>query len=433
MVGTVIKSLVSQGKRVIIPDFGAFLIKDCTLSNILTKENVTFSPFLKYNDGFLENELAHKHGLHKEDARLQVAAFVNAVKTSIFIDERAFEVTGFGFFYKDKQGNVTFSVNRPFEIEATRKIESNTDITYEDKSAIDEDVLVEDSTQEAACFISNSTIPLEKEIEADENIGEESVVDVIEKELVEIEVKSEKKSEKKTDSLPTKEIQLEVKQEKELKNPDNNSSNNTPSKRKPKKLLVSFIMIVVALFVLNLFWTDLFGTKSDASKPQIVLDPIDTEQKEVETEKVEAKEVAQDAIDNEVVATVEKAVKNASSNTYPVEKEVKKSTETRKNPVKEKEKDTNSKKVSNTESKKLSKESSANETKSYVVVLGSFETNENAEKHVANLAKKKVKGHVVHRSKVYSVVTSTFKTYDEAQKERDRVKVLGVDGWISSK
>ena len=80
MVGTVIKSIVSQGKRVIIPDFGAFLIKDSSLNPIITKENVTFSPFLRYNDGFLESELAHAEGLHKDEASAKLTDFIQKIK-----------------------------------------------------------------------------------------------------------------------------------------------------------------------------------------------------------------------------------------------------------------------------------------------------------------------------------------------------------------
>ena len=423
MVGTVIKSLVSQGKRVIIPDFGAFLIKDSTLSSILTKDNVTFSPFLKYNDGFLENELAHKYGLHKDDARLQVAAFVDAVKTTLNIDKKAYEVPGMGFFYKDKQGNAAFSVARPYE-EPPVKAESSMPVAEAAASAVEEDELVGKPVEEAASAIPNIIFSPTK-VEDSATYKDKDVEPAIEK-SEEKPVIVEVKAEKKVTNQASKAIEEVVKQ-KEVKS---ESDRSTPpaTRRKPKTLLVGFILLVGALFVLNFFWTDIFGTKSDASKPKIVLDPIDSEQKAAETEKLEAKEVAQDAIDNEVVSTVEKTVNKTSSTDE--EKPVKAA-----EPVKKPEdrKPADSKKGSAAETKKVAKESSSTENKTYVVVLGSFETNESAEKHVDNLAKKKIKGHVIHRSAVYSVVTTTFKTYEEAQKERDRVKAFGVDGWISSK
>lgn len=428
MVGTVIKSLVSQGKRVIIPDFGAFLIKDSTLSSILTKDNVTFSPFLKYNDGFLENELAHKYGLHKDDARLQVAAFVEAVKTTLNIDKKAYEVPGMGFFYKDKQGNAAFSVARPYE-EPAVKDEGSLAVAEVTGSAVEENKLVGKPVEEAVSAIPNIIFsPTKVEDSAtykDKDV--EPVIDKIEEKPVIVEVKAEKK----VDNQASKAIEEVVKQ-KEVKSESDRSTPSAP-RRKPKTLLVGFILLVGALFVLNFFWTDIFGTKSDALKPKIVLDPIDSEQKAAETEKLEAKEVAQDAIDNGVVSTVEKTVNKTSSTDE--EKTVKAAEPEKKSLEKKKEdsKPSDSKKVFAADTKKAAKESSSTENKTYVVVLGSFQTSESADKHVDNLAKKKIKGHVIHRSAVYSVVTATFKTYEEAQKERDRVKAFGVDGWISSK
>lgn len=425
MVGTVIKSLVSQGKRVIIPDFGAFLIKDSTLSSILTKDNVTFSPFLKYNDGFLENELAHKYGLHKDDARLQVAAFVDAVKTSLNIDRKAYEVPGLGFFYKDKQGNAAFSIARPYDEPPVAVEDGLVETTVNDKP-IEEEELVGKPVEENTGAIPSIVFSPAK---ADDAVPA-PVVEISEEKPESVDEKVEKKAEKRVDHQASK---ASISKETTNERVEDSGRSNPSPRKKSRTLLVSFILLVGALLVLNFFWTDIFGTRTDASKSKIVLDPIDSEQKEAETEKVEAKEVAQDAIDNEVVATVEKAA-NASSSSAgkKAEKEVKQAEKSEKEPVKKVEKSADSKKVTSSDIKKETKEGSTG-PKSFVVVLGSFETKESAEKHVDNLAKKKVKGHVIHRSAVYSVVTATFKTYEEAQKEKDHLKALGVDGWISSK
>ncbi|WP_320052995.1 SPOR domain-containing protein [uncultured Acetobacteroides sp.] len=423
MVGTVIKSLVSQGKRVIIPDFGAFLIKDSTLSSILTKENITFSPFLKYNDGFLEGELAHAHGLPKDDARLQVAAFVEAVKTALNVDKKAYEIPGLGFFYKDKQGNAAFSITSPSE-EAPVKAAASMPVAEVAPSAPVEPELVGKPVEEAASAIPNIIFsPSQAEAPAADTGKEvEPVLEQIEQKPAAAEVKAEKKVE----SRPSKPIKEEKKQEQVTRASE--TSTPTAPRRKPKALLVSFILLAGALFVLNFFWSDIFGSQSDASKPKIVLDPIDSEQKAAETEKLEAKEVAQDAIDDQVVSTVEKTVNKPTSTDQ--EKPVKDA-----EPAKKVEapKSADSKKVAAADPKKGAKESSSTAGKTYVVVLGSFQTSEGADKHVENLAKKKIKGHVLHRSTVYSVVTATYKTYEEAQAEQERAKSLGVDGWISSK
>jgi cell division septation protein DedD/nucleoid DNA-binding protein len=423
MVGTVIKSLVSQGKRVIIPDFGAFLIKDSTLSIIIAKDNVTFSPFLKYNDGFLENELAQQQGLHKEDARQLVAAFVEAVKTSLNVDKKAYEIPGLGFFYKDKQGNAAFSTMLPSELSSVTPVTARLDVAVTVTSSAAAP-LVGKLVEEVAGEIPTITFSPPKD-EATTASAAPVATAKEEEEPAPANARTEKKVAAQAPVPPKKEEPVAPVGQELSRNP-------VPTK-KSKPLLVGFILLVGALFALNFFWTDIFGTNADASKPKIVLDPIDSEQKEAETEKVEAKEVAQDAIDNEVVTTVEKTVtRQALGTSSSSEQTAGKATDTKNQAVKETVKATTTK-SSVPNLKKASGETAGAEPKTYVVVLGSFETSENAEKHVANLAKKKVKGYVVHRSQKYSVVSASFKSYDEAQAESERIKALGVDGWISSK
>ncbi|HQE55179.1 hypothetical protein, partial [Tenuifilum sp.] len=66
---SILAELIRKNKRLIIPNVGAFLHRD-TESN--TQLSVTFSPFLKYNDGQLEDLLISNHGLSKIEAAEQV-------------------------------------------------------------------------------------------------------------------------------------------------------------------------------------------------------------------------------------------------------------------------------------------------------------------------------------------------------------------------
>ena len=56
MTQKVLYELITQKSRVILPEFGAFLVKDDG-SKTFNPENVSFSPFLKYNDGMVEDYL----------------------------------------------------------------------------------------------------------------------------------------------------------------------------------------------------------------------------------------------------------------------------------------------------------------------------------------------------------------------------------------
>lgn len=67
---TYIKELLNTNNRVIIPDFGAFIVKHGA------KRLVIFNEFLKYNDGLLIDFVAEKEGIPKDDASKKVTEFV---------------------------------------------------------------------------------------------------------------------------------------------------------------------------------------------------------------------------------------------------------------------------------------------------------------------------------------------------------------------
>lgn len=403
MVGSVIKSLILQGKRVIIPDFGAFLIKDGSANPILTKENVTFSPFLRYNDGFLELEVAHTHNLHKDEANIKVAEYVHLIKSTLFEKDALFHVNGVGYFYNDGKGNTCFSIELPAEAAhfESASSESKAAQTSVEKEPLEVVKLKEESSK------SNEIedIAESNKEKVATNLREEHPFDG----RVEI---------KHNSSLTDNDVaEIEKEEEKENVITIGSTNNIPPSKRFSRGLLVGFILLIVCLFSLNVFWSDIFGAKSEQEKTQIILDPIDQERVVEEKNKIEAKERVQDAISNEVVSTVEKAVQSSSK---PKDKE------STPNSVAAKKKEEVSKK----------EESKAKEgalADGYVIVLGSFGTAENAQKHVQELSKRNIKAKVVVRSKMSSVISGDYKTYDEAKAAQSRIKALGFDGWITRK
>jgi hypothetical protein len=82
--------LIRSNRRVIIPDIGAFI----TNSSV---ENTVFSPLLKHNDGFLENEI-QKEGIANPAVFLRELA-----ENIISVVERGqhFRIVGLGYFFKD--------------------------------------------------------------------------------------------------------------------------------------------------------------------------------------------------------------------------------------------------------------------------------------------------------------------------------------------
>ncbi|MDR2383107.1 MAG: SPOR domain-containing protein [Prevotellaceae bacterium] len=105
-------TLIRSNRRVIIPDIGAFITNS-------PDESTVFSPLLKHNDGFLENEL-------------QKAGFVNPVvflrelaENIIFILERGqcYHIAGAGYFFKEESIRFAFE---DAEKDAVREHSDNT-------------------------------------------------------------------------------------------------------------------------------------------------------------------------------------------------------------------------------------------------------------------------------------------------------------------
>ena len=74
-----LKELVENNARVILPEFGAFLVKDDG-SGKFNPDNVSFSPFLMYNDGMLEDSFAKQLSITKDEASKKIKEFVESVK-----------------------------------------------------------------------------------------------------------------------------------------------------------------------------------------------------------------------------------------------------------------------------------------------------------------------------------------------------------------
>ena len=100
--------LIHQNTRIILPEFGAFLVKDSGEKGF-NPSNVSFSPFLRYNDGMLEVYVAKKRGISKEEASKDVHEFVENLKNEL-LEKGSFEVDGLGHLMRDQRGSLSFSL-----------------------------------------------------------------------------------------------------------------------------------------------------------------------------------------------------------------------------------------------------------------------------------------------------------------------------------
>lgn len=102
MISKYLKTLLADHKRVIIPDFGGFVVKRSAAGDI-----ISFNSFLKFNDDLLANLIVEREGVEKSQALKQLKAFVKEINTSLD-DSGKFEILDVGFLIKDKKGNVRF-------------------------------------------------------------------------------------------------------------------------------------------------------------------------------------------------------------------------------------------------------------------------------------------------------------------------------------
>ena len=99
-----IKELALSNRRVIIPDLGAFLSKEGDGD----EKNLIFSSFLKYNDGFLEKQLAEKEKVDRSQAIEEIKKFVAEV-TKALQARQSYAIDGFGVFHMDERGSIAFA------------------------------------------------------------------------------------------------------------------------------------------------------------------------------------------------------------------------------------------------------------------------------------------------------------------------------------
>lgn len=109
MITSYLKELIDHNNRIIIPDFGAFMIQDTPEG-----KQITFNDFLKFNDGLLVNQIIKAEKTSKNQASEQIKEFIKEVE-NCFAANKPYELTGLGFLTKDSHGNIKFEKTSAFQ------------------------------------------------------------------------------------------------------------------------------------------------------------------------------------------------------------------------------------------------------------------------------------------------------------------------------
>ena len=97
-----IVSLLKQKNRVIIPELGAFIVKQST------PKTYVFNEFLKYNDGMLIEHVMKEENISKDEATTKVDNYVIDINSKLNIGE-AHSIDMLGTLKKDRGGKVQFA------------------------------------------------------------------------------------------------------------------------------------------------------------------------------------------------------------------------------------------------------------------------------------------------------------------------------------
>ena len=105
-----IYELLQKHSRVIIPNFGAFLIKDKAKISVEGNQNITisFNDFLKFNDGILIDYIAQKQKIDKLQAGNIVNEYIQEIKSHLK-SKGYFIIEGVGKLFTDDNDIVRFT------------------------------------------------------------------------------------------------------------------------------------------------------------------------------------------------------------------------------------------------------------------------------------------------------------------------------------
>lgn len=96
-----INALLNNNLRVIVPEFGAFIIRQ------KKPRIVVFNEFLRYNDGLLIEDVAKTHSVDLEIARQLVTDYTDNI-AKVLESGQSYTIKGIGLLQKDTDGKIIF-------------------------------------------------------------------------------------------------------------------------------------------------------------------------------------------------------------------------------------------------------------------------------------------------------------------------------------
>lgn len=428
MIVKYIRDLLKDNDRVIIPDFGAFLISKGEVRSII------FNEFIKFNDGQLINYMAEKEGFPISDASERVDDFVSKIKSDLGKAKKV-DFEGIGSLFTDEQGRIRFTSIESQVVEADS-------LENDDKPKKKEEKKKPADNKEKKVETKTGKKEEPKKEKTEEKKQDKKIVPPVtpvkeEKKQVQAEKKQQAvKKEKPAEKPPVKEP--ETKKEKPAKEKivqqdpriaNKKEDENDKEKRKRRALVIWLLVILIPLIAIAV-WVIL---DYDNVKGYFVSDNNSSNQQQTEQTITSQDQNNQDSKTED--KTSSEGDNKAGDKAKAIEKETKDTGSDNLN------KETESTKVTKQEDKAQPKKTSELETgedemnplpaKEYHIIAGVFTEKYNALNKIQDLEDMGFYGKVVaHLNNKYYVSFNSFKNKPDAIYELNRLLDKGYEAWL---
>lgn len=397
--------IIENHTRIILPDFGAFLLKDSG-NGAFKPENLTFSPFLKYNDNVLEEYYAKYKEIPKDEAIKQIKAFIETLKETIKT-QGYFDIPAIGRLMRDNRGAIIFTAigknisttdtSKP----ATNKLPKKSKKVLEATSIININEQLEskqEPCQEDIVLDIDNQEPINEEYPKGQPIEEQVLVN---ESIVEIEEELNEPPAEQNQPIPSTDISL-----------DNITTNNQEDSemaktKKKSKLVLILIYLGISLSAILIFAFIIremaFNNEiRESNRPNII---VNEKAEKTETETITPeKETPKDEIDKAFDdMTTDDASESTENN---IETQIEKSV------------------IENAAIKQSTSEK-------FHLIAGSFKDKLNAEKYAKELKSAGYKSEVLALPNGKNYVTvGSFPTKEKANQEKSQLTQKFPSIWI---